>query len=166
MVKVKKTYKQLQDVDFLVGVLYKENPELEKSKFGYAWKRFVQKNYLKHMKEFQSEIMDVRIDNALEDEKTKALLTDQANPRGYKYSKEGLKAVVKKENAINDKWADKIIEVEPYVIPVESLPTLTEDETEELTGILIAPNEEDIIKAPENENTDVESVDDEDVTTK
>lgn len=146
---VKKTFKQLRDADFLVGLLYKDNPELEKGKFGYAWKRFINKNYMKHLKEFQNELLDVRIDNALEDEKTKALLTDATNPRGYKYSKEGLKAVIKKENEITDKWEDKEIEVEPYILPIESLPELNEDEREELTGILIAPNEEDIIKTPE-----------------
>lgn len=133
-----KTFKELQEVDILVGALYEKNPGLKDSKFGYSYKRFVEKNYVTHLREFQHEINDVRIDNAMEDPKTKEVLRDPTDNRGFKYTKEGLKKVIEQENEIIARWDVKEIEVEPYNCPVESLPTLTEGQVELLIGVLIA----------------------------
>ena len=135
---VTKTFRELQEVDLLVGSLYEKKPELKDSKFGYAYKRFIEKNYVTHLREFQHQLNDVRIDNAMEDPKTKEVLRDPTNTRGFRYTKEGLKKVIEQENDITEKWDTKEIEVEPYVCPVESLPPLTDSQKELLVGILIA----------------------------
>ena len=116
---MKKTFKELQEIDLIVGGIYHRKPELRNTKFGYAYKRFVKKNY-----------------QPLVDEKTKEILIDRLNPRGYKYSKEGLKQVIKDENQISNKFDLKETEIEPFLssyIPED----LTEEETEILTGIVI-----------------------------
>jgi len=81
---------------------------------------------------------DVRIDNAMEDAKTKEVLRNPDDTRGFKYTKEGLKKVIEQENELTEKWDTKEIEVEPYI--VESLPPLSEGQRELLVGILIAPD--------------------------
>jgi len=136
-----KTFKELQEVDILVGALYEKNPGLKDGKFGYSYKRFIEKNYMSHLKEFQHELNDVRIDNAIEDPKTKEILRDPTNSRGFRYTKEGLKKVIEQENEINEKWNVKEIEVEAFICPIESLPTLTDNQREALVGILIAQAE-------------------------
>ena len=133
---MKKTFKELQEIDLIVGGIYHRKPELRNTKFGYAYKRFVKKNYQPLVDEYQLELQDVRIENAMVDEKTKEILIDRLNPRGYKYSKEGLKQVIKDENQISNKFDLKETEIEPFLssyIPED----LTEEETEILTGIVI-----------------------------
>jgi hypothetical protein len=131
-----KTFKDLQEIDSLVGSLYKKNPTLEHSKFGYAYKRFSDKNYLPMVKDFQEELGNVRIDNALEDEKTKEILIDRMNVRGYKYSKEGLKKVILEEKAIIEKFDLKGIEIVPFISKVVP-EDLTEDQSEMLKGVVL-----------------------------
>jgi len=138
MVKYMKTIKQIKEADQVVGKLYQATPGLSETKFGYAWKRFTDNNYLPTLKKLQEEVNDARIDNAMEDATTKEILRDQTNPRGYKYTKEGLKAVIKKENEINDRYDLVEIEVEPYLVAEENLPELTEEQREALVGMVIA----------------------------
>lgn len=131
-----KTFKELREVDALVGQMYKADGTLKDTKFGYAYKRFCDKYYLPFIEEFQNELADARIDNALEDEKTKAIIRDEKSPRGYAYSKEGERKVMQQERQINEKWNKKEINIEPFVS--SHLPaTLTEEQRESLTGILI-----------------------------
>ena len=132
-----KTFKQIREADILVGQLYKTKPELMETKFEYAWKRFIEKNYIPTLKKLQEEVNDARIDNAMEDATTKEILRDQTNPRGYKYTKEGLKAVIKKENEINDRYDLVEIEVEPYIVDEKNLPKLTEEQRDALIGMVI-----------------------------
>lgn len=134
---VTKTFKQLREADTIVAKLYERFKELEHGKFGYAWKRFAEKNYAEYLKEFQRELGDIRVDNALEDKETKAILRDKENHRGYQYSKAGEKKVIEQENALVKKWEEKEIEVEPYYIQEESLPVLDQYERESLEGMLI-----------------------------
>lgn len=136
---IKVIFKQLQELDFAVSQLYARNPSLKQSKFGYSYNRFFKKNYEKPLKEFQEAIVDVRIDNALVDEKTQEILTDQTNPRGYKYSKEGLKKVIKDENKIIAEWQDRQVEVEPFFSPFVP-EELTEGERELMVGLIIPVN--------------------------
>lgn len=136
---MKKTFKDLLEIDGMVGLMYKKNPILKDTKFGYGYKRFYIKNIEKIKEEFTNELTDLRIDNALVDEKTKALLSDpNPNSRGFQYSKEGLKALIKAENELEDKWDLKEVEVEPYFIKREFFPeNLTDDQFEVFTGVLL-----------------------------
>lgn len=130
-----KTFKELQEVDEMVGQLYQKNPKVKESKFGYAYKRFSDKNYFPILREFQDEIGLCRIENALEDKATKEVLIDRMNPRGYKYTKEGLKKCLEDEKKIIAAWEQKEIEIKSYFtkdIPEE----LTEENIELLKGLV------------------------------
>lgn len=133
---MKVKFRKLRDIDSAVGDLYRTTPTLKNSKFGYAYKRFAEKNYEKVLRGFQEAINDVRIDHALADEKTKEILLDHSNLRGYKYSKEGLKQVAKEENRVVDEWNEKEIEIEPH-ISTEVPEGLTEEMYDIFAGILI-----------------------------
>ena len=132
-----KTYKDLQNIDEVVGGLYRKDPTLEQTKFGYAYKRFVEKNYIPVMKELRELLVNARIDLAMEDPKTKEVLTDP-NPqsRGFRYDKEGLKAIIQKEKEIMAEFDKKEIEVTPFIssfVPEG----LTDEDKEMLKGCVI-----------------------------
>lgn len=134
-----KTFKELQDADMIVGGLYQKNPDLKNSKFGYAWKRFTDKNYVPMVKEFNEDLAGIRVDHALEDANSKEILIDRMNPRGFKYSKEGLKAVMKAEKELEATYNAKEIEITPYVttaIP-EEVEALGDEQKEVLTGLVL-----------------------------
>ncbi len=134
---MKKTYKELQEVDIMVGQLYSDHPELKDSKFGYAYKRFADKNFYAQLKKLNQELLDARIDHALEDPDTKAILKDPTDARGFKYSKEGLKKIIQAEIKISDKWENKEIDIEPYIC--QDIPEQISDELiGKLEGLLIA----------------------------
>ncbi len=131
-----KTFKELKEVDNLVGTLFAKNPTLRDSKFGYAYKRFVQKNFMPVATEFNEALVAVRVDCAMEDPITKEVLADPANPRGFKYDKTGLKQVMFEESLLVKKWDELEIEVTPYLSPM--IPEgLTEEETAILAGLVL-----------------------------
>lgn len=133
---MKKTYKEIREADELVASLYRNDPTLEKSKFGYAWKRFIETNYQSVRKELFDKILDIRISNALEDEKTKAILVDDnPNSRGYKFSKEGLRKCVEQERDVFNKFDEKEIEVKPFISSYK--PEMDEYQKEMLKGLVI-----------------------------
>lgn len=134
---MKKTFLELNEIDQSVSLLYKNNDKLRDTKFGYAYKKFYEKNFHKLNKKLQEELQDVRIENALEDDKTKEILKDEESFRGYKYSKEGLKLVVKSEREILSKYEAMEVEIEPYFCKKESLPELTEYQVELFKGCII-----------------------------
>jgi hypothetical protein len=150
---MKITFKKLLEVDTIVASIYKKNPELKEGKFGYGYKRFYEKSYAPNLKKYQDELADIEIDNALEDEKTKAILynNDKTN---YLYSKEGLKKVRQQKDELFEKWNKEEVEIEPYIIKEEHLPELTKEQREELDGIIIN-NEQ---KAQEKSNMEEEKV--------
>lgn len=134
-----KTFKELQEADVVVAGLYQKNPDLKNSKFGYAWKRFTDKNYLPLVREFNEDLAGIRVDHALEDPNTKEILIDRMNVRGFKYSKEGLKAVMKAEKALEEKHNAKEVEITPHIttaIP-EEVEALAEEQKELLTGLVL-----------------------------
>lgn len=133
---IKKTFKELSEIDSVMASIYEKNPEYKDGKFGYAYKRFAEKNWYPVLKEYQNEILDIRIDNALTDEKTKAILTTEKG-RGFEFDKEGLKAVLKAERELEKKWDIKEFEVEPYICKKENLIELTDEQKDLLKGILI-----------------------------
>ncbi len=135
---LKRTFSELQHVDVVVGQIYADFPGLkENTKFSYAYKRFLEKNFQPTLKEFQDAIAFVRLDNALEDEKTKEVLFDSTpGSRGYKYSKEGLRKCMEEEVKMIDKYNAKEIVIEPYIS--SQVPEgLTKEQTEVLKGLVI-----------------------------
>ena len=130
-----KKFKELQEVDQLIASLYAKDKTLQNSKFGYAYKRFVEKNYVPVIKEMQERLTDVRIDNALEDKNTKEILIDKESNRGYKYSKEGLKKCIEDERKVMKEFEEKEIEIESFISSF--VPQLDEGQKEILNGLII-----------------------------
>lgn len=132
---IKKTYKELIEVDSVVGALYTQTPTLKETKFGYAYNKFFAKNTEKVNKEFQDELQDLKIDNALEDEKTKAIILDEKSITGYAHTKAQLKQFFKDSKDLMNKYHAKEIEVEPYISSL--VPDMTDEQQEILTGLII-----------------------------
>lgn len=132
---MKKTFEQILEIDAVVGQLYKKEPTLKDSKFGYAYNKFYKKNIEKPMEEFKELMQDNYIDFALEDEKTKQIIRDEKSNTGYAYTKEQLKAMLKKEKEITEKFMAKEFEVEPYISAL--VPEMTEEQKEILTGSIL-----------------------------
>lgn len=133
---VTKTLKEIFDIDEVVAKLYKADENLQNGKFGYAYKRYYAKSFSPALEEFQNGILTIRINNALEDEKTKALLVDPENPRGYKYSKEGLKKCIEEENKYKHETFEKEFDVFPFISP--TIPeNLSDEDRETLSGVVI-----------------------------
>lgn len=131
---MKKTFLQIKEADQLVAQLYSKNESLEKGKFGYAWKKIIEKNYNPVIKELSEKIEDNRVDNALVNETTKELLIGE--DKNYKYSKDGMKTLITINRKLIKDFDEKEIEVIPYYckdIPLN----LTEEETEILKGLII-----------------------------
>lgn len=130
------TFKDLQEADAIVGEMYKESPELEKTKFGYAYERFVVKNYVPLMKELQEKLYDIRLDHALTDKGTNEVLVDKEASRGFKYDREGLKRVVDAERRLFKEFEAKEVNVMPFVstyVPKN----LSDKQKEVLTGLIL-----------------------------
>jgi len=135
---MKITYKQLLDLDSMVGGLYQKDPSLRESKFGYAYNRFIEKDLKTIFNDYSEELLMIRIDNAQVNETTKALITNPSNFRGFDYSKEGLKAVIKSERELQKAWETKEFEIEPYFIKPENLPEgLIDEQLDLMRGIII-----------------------------
>lgn len=133
---MKKLFKDLQEIDNLVGQFYQQHPEYRQSKFGYAYKRYSEKTYAPIVSEFRDELQAIRIENALEDKSTGEILTDASNNRGYKYSKEGLLGVIKAENVLMEKYNLKEVEIIPFV--TKECPEELSDELKEmLKGVIL-----------------------------
>lgn len=131
-----KTFKDLQDIDQVVGALYQKFPTIKETKFGYAYKRYVDKNYAPLVRDFNEELSALRVDHALEDPNTKEVLIDRMNPRGYKYNKANLKQLMYDEKKLAEKWDAKEVEVKPFIsvfVPDE----LSAEDVELLRGVVI-----------------------------
>lgn len=137
---MKKTFKQLQEIDQVVGGLYAKNPELRETKFGYSYKRFSDKNYMPVVRDYQESLGDIRADAALTDKDTGALLLDKENPRGYKFDSKGDKKIRQAERKLTEEWDEKEFDITPFYVKVEDLPkNMNEFQTEVLMGSLIEP---------------------------
>lgn len=133
---MKKTFLELQNIDAIVGDLYEMYPNLKKSKFGWAYNRFVEKNVSPTMKERNRKLADMYADNAMEDPRTKEIMLDP-NPlsRGFKFDKVGWPKMIKLEREIMDEFEKVEIEVIPYISSF--VPELADDQREPLTGLII-----------------------------
>ncbi len=103
------------EIDNLVGSLYQENKSIENSKFGYAYKRFVDKNYVPTLTEYNKELVVIRVD--------------------YKYSKQELVNVIKAEDKLQEKYGKIEIEIIPFISV--HVPELSEELKERLTGLVL-----------------------------
>lgn len=135
-----KTFEQLKEIDVVYTRLAKD-PEFQKTKLGYALKRFTEKNTKHIFTDFNDTLNDMRIDNALTDKVTGAILYN-ATETGYQYTPEALKNVVRESKRITGEWEDKEFEVIPFIckdIP-ESV-VLTDEDKELLEGVITNLNE-------------------------
>jgi len=121
------------EIDNVVGRLYKKDPTLKNGKFGYGYAKFFKKNIHPIVAEINEEIENCRIDNCLADEKTKEIL--YTADKQFRYDKEGYKKLNEFIRKINKEYAEKEVEVEPYIL--KDVPELLEEEKELLQGILI-----------------------------
>ena len=137
--EIERTFEELIKIDNMMGSMFRVNPKLLEGKFGYAYKRFSEKNLSQHLKQFREELTDIRIEHALTDEKTKEIIFDKESDRGFKYSKEGLKEVLKAERKLDEKWDKKVIKIVPYIMANDGLVDveLTEIQKEAFTGLFI-----------------------------
>ena len=72
---IKKTFKQLKEINQLYGTLLnKKDSNFAKTKLGYAFKRFQEKCINKIFNDYNDTLQNIRVDNALEDPKTKEIL--------------------------------------------------------------------------------------------
>ena len=134
--KITKTFKELSELDALVGALYAKNRSLEQTKFGYAVKRFFEVNYVPVVRDYNEELKELRVKYALTDKVTNEVLIDAQNPRGFKYGKEDQIKLMKEERALAESYDTKVIEVTPFIsgfIPKEA----TEYDKEQLKGLII-----------------------------
>ena len=136
---MKKTFNELKEINNIFARLSK-NKEFPKTKLFYAFKRFIEKNVNNLFTDYNDLLQYVRLDNALTDKSTGAILYEAGNEL-YKYSPEGLKNVSKEIKRISKEWDEKEFEVEPYIcndIP-ESI-EFYEGEKELLDGVIININ--------------------------
>lgn len=133
----KKTFKQLKEIDEIYGkLLNKKDSKFAETKLGYAFKRFSEKNIKKIFTDFNDTLQDIRIDNALVDPTTKAVLY-KPDGQNFQYSKEGLKNVLKRSKEITEEWETKEFEVEPFICnDIEGF-EFTDEEKELLDGVII-----------------------------
>lgn len=123
MIKIK--FEKVLEINSAINKKFLD-PTFENTKFGYACKKFIKKNLLKSFQEFDDENEVLKIEHALIDEKTKEILRDEKG--NYKFSKEETLVLMNLRKSLVEKWNDKEIEVEPYI--VSDLPDLTEEEKE------------------------------------
>ncbi len=135
-VTVKRTVKEIQEIDAVMGNLYSKDPTMQNTKLGYAYKKFIDKFYQPAITKFQEDLADARVDFALTDKTTGEVLVDKENPRGFKYDKENLKKVMAAESKLSKEWQEKEVIIIPFI--VKDVPkVLTEEQRDLLKGILI-----------------------------
>ena len=135
---MKKTFKDLSEVDNIMSGIYEAHPEAGNTKFWYAYKRFGEKTFSPIYRDFLENLTDIRISHALADKITDAIIYSKSNHRGFEYSKDGLKAVIAAEKKLTEEWDKKEFDIVPFVIKPEDVPKyLTEEQKEMLTGIVI-----------------------------
>lgn len=141
---IKKTFKELTKIDQEIATLYSLNPKLKDTKFGYTYSRFYDQNYEPTLKEFRKLLVDIRIDHALENPDTKEIITKPNTIRGFAYSKDGLKKVIKAEERIESEFDLKEIEIKPFISPF--IPSELNEQQKELFNSLIISLEKDTSK--------------------
>lgn len=132
-----KTFKELMEIDNEIGLMYKNDPNLEGTKFGYNYKRFAEKNWYPQSKAYNDVLGDIQVENARIDPATQKIMQDPISVRGFEYTKDGLKAVILAERRLRDEWEVKEIDVEPRLCAPENVPELTSKQKELFSGVII-----------------------------
>lgn len=133
---MKKTFKELKGIDGIYGDLLGRIENFEQTKLGYAFKRFSDKNLTKLFSDYNSALQDMKIDHALTDKETGAILYTP-DRKDYLYTPENLKTVLKKSREMQDEWSPKEFDVEPFICKNIDAVNLTDDEKEQLEGVII-----------------------------
>lgn len=132
---MKISFAKLLEINTEIGSIV--TPEIAKTKFGYACSKII-KSYSDIFNEYQDEMTTLNIQNALTDDKTKEILTDDKG--NYKYSIEGKLALNAQYKEKLKSWKAKEFEITPFY--VDELPELTDMQKELFTGIFIKPVQE------------------------
>lgn len=133
---MEKTYKQLSQLDNAVAEMIVKNPDLKSAKFGYHYRIFHEKNLKPIFDDYNKALAHIRIDCALTNPTTKALMTTESG-RGFEFSKEGRKMVIQAEMDLEKEWDNKNFEIEPYKIDILDIPNPTYEFIELAKEILI-----------------------------
>ena len=132
---IKKTFKELREIDNVYGRLL-TTEGFQNTKLAYAFKRFSDKNTVKIFKDFNELMGDLRLDNALVDEKTKAVLYND-DKTDYQYTKESSKILKKESSRLVEEWDKKEFEVEPFICNELGDEELNQYDQELLEGVII-----------------------------
>jgi len=134
---IEKTFKELKEIDEIVGGIYARNPKAKEGKFGYAYNRFFSKNIKAIFDEIAEKITDVKVENAMVDKDTKELIYDNTGgQKVYKYTKDGMKKLLEEQRKIYKEYDEKKVEIKPYI--TKDVPEdLLDEEKEALKGCLI-----------------------------
>lgn len=135
---VKITFKAFKKIMKVWNNMADQDETLLKTKFGYAMKRFFDKNIDIVFKDYNQKLTSIRIDHALVDEKTKALLTKEVKTPGgreFEYGKEELKAVIAAEQKLEAEWEKKEFDIYPYIC--KDVPELDEVQLEVFKGFVV-----------------------------
>lgn len=128
------TFEHFNKISNTWSRMVKNNPKLSETKMGYAIKRFFEQNLEVVFDEYNLKLSTIRIDNALTDEKTKAVLTANNN-RGFEYDREGLKKVLKQEHELDNEWKAKEFDVVPFIC--KDIPEMDEVEFDTFKGFVL-----------------------------
>jgi len=131
---IKKTFRQLNEIDSVVGELYEKDTTLSQTKFGYAYGKFYEKYVKPVLMELQTELTVISVNNALEDKETKAILMTE-DRKEYLYSKEGKIKKMKEQQKLVEEFNEKEFEIEPYVATYK--PEMTDEQYEVLKGVIV-----------------------------
>lgn len=135
---VKVTFKAFKNIMSTWNGMVDEDETVLSTKLGYAVKRFFDKNLESVFEEYNVKLSTIRIDHALTDEKTKALLKREVKKHGereFEYDKEGLKATLEAERKLEKEWQNKEFDVTPFIC--KDLPELNEIQKEAFKGYVI-----------------------------
>ena len=134
---IKKTFSDIKEIDEIYGRLIGDGKNgFEQTKLGYAFKRFTEKNTKKIFSEFNDILQDIRINNALTDKSTGAILY-KPDGQSFQFSPDGLKAVLKGIKDTTNEWENKEFDIEPFICSDIGTIELSDEEREILTGALI-----------------------------
>lgn len=131
---VKITFDKFLKIVNETNTIARNAPNLLKTKFGYALRRFIEINQDTVFSDYNLALSTIRIDNALIDETTKALLTKD-DDRGFQYGKDGLKKLITEEKKLENEWKDKEFDVKPFISA--HVPDLDDDQKELFGGYVI-----------------------------
>lgn len=134
---IKKTFEELKEIVEINNRLNQTNPTFPNTKLGYAFKRLIEKNINPIFTDFNDELQDVRIDNAMVDPSTSELLYKD-DGRSFRYTPEGLKNVMKKIKEVSREWDKKEFEIKPFICSeIPEGVELTDEDKELLEGVIL-----------------------------